>query len=668
MKKVLHISILILFFPFFSYGQDIIQPVKVDSIDASGFNEKTATEILSHDETLFTPVSNFDSTKTINYWRITERTGERVIGRPDTTLTDYFNRTNVEGMGIAVAYPGNLGLPLESRIFFDRPDRSNFIFLDPYYGYAQAPDKFDFITTRIPYSRISYQTAGSRETKEERLLAAMSVSFGKKLNIGFDMDYLYARGYYNSQAAKHMEWVIYGSYIADRHQLHVFINPADYTNAENGGITNDDYISHPERTERNVQTRSIPTNFQDTWNHIKGTRYYLNYHYNLGFERTISDTIQQFIPVSSIIYTFDYTDKKRNFYTEDTDNLDNFYDNRDFLKTDLAANDSTSYWSLRNTVGLSMREGFSSWAKFDLTAFLTQDLRSYSLMDTVPLPLEKSQSSTYIGGELAKRTGKILRYDAQGSFGVIGYNLGDYNVSGNIETRIPVLKDTAAVKVSGAFKNLAPTFYENTYHSKYFWWDKNFSKVRKVYLGGSIDIPHTKTNLNVGVENITNYIYFDETGYPKQHSGDIQVLAATLQQNIKLGGLHWDNQFVYQTTSDQNVLPLPDLSLYSSLYFQFKVAKVLTIQMGGNLHYFSKYYSPTYEPATQQFRLQKEKKVGEYPLINGFVNCHLKQTRFFIEFYNLSSSFISPPEYFSMPHYPLNPQVFKMGLSIDFHN
>jgi len=334
-------------------------------------------------------------------------------------------------------------------------------------------------------------------------------------------------------------------------------------------------------------------------------------------------------------------------------------------------NDSTSYFSFKNTFGLSLREGFSDWAKFDLTAYVMHDIRQFTMMDTTIVPAVADQYSTYIGGELAKRTGKILRYNAQGSLGILGYNLGDFNLSGTIETRIPFLNDTASVSATGTIKNFSPTFYENHYHSRYFWWDKSFGKIKKVYFGGKITIPHTLSECSLGVENLSNYIYFDGTGYPQQYGGNIQVLALNIRQDVNWKALHWENQVVYQTSSEPDILPLPFISAYSSLFFQFVIAKVLTIQMGVNAHYWTSYYSPTYEPATQQFKLQPEDtkiKVGDYPLIGGFLNCHLKQTRFFLQYYNLGSSFISPPEYFSMPHYPVNPPGLRIGLSIDFIN
>ena len=147
---------LLLSFPLQIFGQDTI-PVQVAS-----------------------PV---DTAQRINYWTITSQTGEMIPAIPDTVLTDYFNRTHAEGMGVSVAYLGNLGSPMESRVFFEREDCSDFLFFDPFWAYAKRPDKFLFVNTKVPYTNVSYQTAGSRQTKEERFQALLTFNAGKKLKI-----------------------------------------------------------------------------------------------------------------------------------------------------------------------------------------------------------------------------------------------------------------------------------------------------------------------------------------------------------------------------------------------------------------------------------------------------------------------------------------------------
>ncbi|MDR0795071.1 MAG: putative porin, partial [Tannerella sp.] len=108
--------------------------------------------------------------------------------------------------------------------------------------------------------------------------------------------------------------------------------------------------------------------------------------------------------------------------------------------------------------------------------------------------------------------------------------------------------------------------------------------------------------------------------------------------------------------------------VYSNLYVAFTLVKVLSVQLGVDVHYHTSYHAPYYEPATQQFHVQDKIKTGNYPLINAYANFHLKQARFFVSGYNLGTLFINHPAYFSMPHYPLNPMVIKMGVSVMFNN
>ena len=69
-----------------------------------------------------------------------------------------------------------------------------------------------------------------------------------------------------------------------------------------------------------------------------------------------------------------------------------------------------------------------------------------------------------------------------------------------------------------------------------------------------------------------------------------------------------------------------------------------------------------------KFYNQKEKEVGNYPIATVYANMHLKQTRFFVMFYNVGTKVFKKNEYFSLPNYPVNPFMLKMGLSVDLHN
>lgn len=194
--------------------------------------------------------------------------------------------------------------------------------------------------------------------------------------------------------------------------------------------------------------------------------------------------------------------------------------------------------------------------------------------------------------------------------------------------------------------------------------------VQHFYAGAKIDLESTRTQLSGGIESIQNFVYFNSRSYPEQYSRNLQVISLRLKQDVKYRAFGWENEAAYQLSSNKDVLPLPALSVYSNMYLVFKLAKVLTVQIGANVYYNTAYYAPYYEPASQQFRLQDEEnrvKVGNYPLINAYVNFHLKQARFFVMGYNLSQKFVSP-NYFSLAHYPLDPMVLKMGIAVTFNN
>ena len=171
----------------------------------------------------------------------------------------------------------------------------------------------------------------------------------------------------------------------------------------------------------------------------------------------------------------------------------------------------------------------------------------------------------------------------------------------------------------------------------------------------------------MSVENLTKYIYFDNLALPSQYSGNIQVLAVNLKQDFHVGALTLENNVVYQISSQPGVLPLPDLTLFHNLYVSTKWFSVLSIQLGTNVRYHTAYFAPTYMPATGQFYTQSTTKIGNYPVLNVYLNFHLKRTRFFVEYYHVNNFFMNGA-YFSMPNYPINPHIMKIGLSWNFYD
>lgn len=629
-------------------------------------------------------------------WELLPPLGLHEPSTIDTLLYNYAQRSVPSEQSIAWASTGNLGASGINMIYFDRPKTSDFFFRDAIQNWLPMQGNHRFYNTRIPMTLLSYNTGGGKENKQDRLQATFSGNVNKKLQIGANVDYLYSKGSYSNEAVKNMMWGVSGSYIGDRYECQTFFNHYNGLMQMNGGITNDLYITDPAELQggqTSIDAKSIPTNLSGARTRMKGQEFYMNHRYKVGFWRDLPplDSIQpdtvirrEFVPVSSFIWTFDYSDATHIFYNKASSDAGNFFEN--YYLNKASSNDPTSYWSLRNSIGISLLEGFNKWAKAGLSAYLTHEIRHYKQgIDSIPIvgeerpegltpyPFETkvaskdSQNLLWVGAQLTKQQGKFLRYEATAKIGLVGEASGELDLNGRIATNFKLFGDTVSVSAYGLFANEAVPYLLKNYTSNHFIWKNDFEKTRRFRVGGELNIPQTATYLNVGVENLQNAIYFNNRCLPEQNGGSVQVFSASLHQNFQVGILHWNNKVTYQTSSDQAVIPLPKIAVYSNLFIRFRVAKVLHVDFGIDCDYYTKYYAPNFQPATMGFCSQQDIKIGNYPFMNLYANMKLKRARFYVMMSHVNQG-MTGKNYFALPHYPMNPRRFQMGVSVDFAN
>lgn len=627
----------------------------------------------------------------VSAWRVVGPLGSRVEATVDTLHTNYAQEMVPSGVSDAYACTGNYAAPGYNLIFDDRAPISPFFFRDAMRAWLPSQHNTLFYNTHIPMTLLSYTTGGSKETTQDRLKGVFSGNINEKAQVGALIDFPYSKGSYNYQAAKNFIWGFSGSYIGDRYEFQGYYNQYHGVNKENGGITNDLYITDPAEIQGGstvVDTKSIPTNLTAATNRLNGGELWLNNKYKLGFwkehyHEEYEDSIvgREFVPVTAFIWTLKYNHNSHQFTNKSAANDHEFW--KDTYLSYGFTDDKTDYWQLSNTLGISLLEGFNKYAQAGLSAFVTHEVRSYKqTVDSIPLindiagltpyPYDKKiaprkkEHFMWIGAQLTRQQGHILNYDATAQIGVVGRAAGELKLDGNVYTRIKLLGDTVTVRAFGAFHNTTPEYLLENYVSNHFIWHNNFGKTRRYRVGGELNIPHTHTYIMAGVENVQNYIYFNQHALPTQFGGNVQVFTARLHQNFHWRALHWDNRITYQTTSNDVVIPLPQLAVYSNLYVTFKVA-TLFVQAGVDCDYYTKYKAVDYQPATMTFYNQREIECGNYPWMNLYINFKLSKTRFYIMMSHINKG-LTDDNYFSMPHYPLNPRRFQMGVSIDFAN
>jgi len=625
-------------------------------------------------------------------WRIIQPLGLRERAPLDTLLYNCHLSSVPSSLSPAFATTGNQASVGKDMIFMQSEPMSDFFFRDAKRFWIPDTRTMRFFNTRIPMTILGYNTGGGREIAQDYLRMLFSGNIDSRSQIGALLNYPYSKGSYENQAAKGMTWGLSGSYMGDRYEFQGFFNAYNMINKENGGITDDLYIIDPAQLQGGVSSinpKSIPTNLSAAHSRVKGKQFFMNHRYKVGHwreQRDENDSIisREYIPVSSFIWTLDYKDSAHRFSNSDSGQED-YWENHYFSTA--ATSDVTRYNSLRNTLGISLLEGFNKYAKAGLAAFVTHEVRHYfQTADTVaisgedrpenisPYPFaqkpahRQTENLLYVGAQLTKQQGSILNYEATVNLGLAGPAAGEIKADGNITTRIRLLGDTVSLKAYGNFSNTSAPYLMNEYISNHFAWHNEFDKIRRLRFGGILNLPHTGTNIDVGAENLQNYIYFGPDCLPAQYGGSLQVFSVSLRQDFQWRALNWRNTLVYQTSSNDDVLPLPKLAVYSNLFLNFRVAKVLEVQFGVDLDYYTRYYAPGYQPSTMSFYNQKEVKCGNYPFMNAYVNMKLSRARFFVLFSHVNQGMFGGNDYFSLPHYPLNPRRFQMGVIVDFVN
>ena len=225
--------------------------------------------------------------KGIKVWTVDTRFGDRRLAVPDTVPHMFMNSIFTTGMRGEYNTTGNLGAPRINRIVIDRAETGQFIFTQPYDFVVTPVDQFHFTNTLSPFTNIAFNTAGNRTNGEDHLTAKFGVNAGKKLGVGFKFDYLYGRGYYQNQSASHFNYTTYGSYLGDQYQAHLLLSTNHQKVAENGGISDDNNIVHPESYSDNYETSEIPTALSQHWNRNDNQHVFLTHRYNIGFNRKV---------------------------------------------------------------------------------------------------------------------------------------------------------------------------------------------------------------------------------------------------------------------------------------------------------------------------------------------------------------------------------------------
>lgn len=599
-----------------------------------------------------------------------------IVELPLDTLIGSFHRyKRTEKISPFFQHLGNYGLPYVETDFFDRPlDPENFIYRHLRYYMHYAANK-RYIDTHVPFTELKWTYAGERDQAEQTLGVRHSQNVNPFLNIGLDLDIIYSLGQYSYQKSDDRAFTLHSSYTGKKYQAFASWSINNLMANENGGVSDPGALSE-------YDTDDVPVNLgglNEAKSTIKNMNLQLIQKYTIGKGgKTYGADSLKNEQEDGLSGTFSHIleyEKGSRFYLDNNPGS-GFYDTI-YINNDVTF-DSLYARVMRNTLrfDFSTRES----ARFQLGIGIGLANEQNVFFQIMPTHEEEitadslrwARGSNAALGTLFGKIGAKLEWHADGKLYLSGLRAGDFEVKGRINKSFNEEDKKSELELRGNIHNAGPSWWMNNWGGNHFEWTNDFNKELRINIGGSFEYPGIGLDAGIDYALITNMLYFDNRAMPAQHDAAVSVIAARLNKNFSLWKLRFDNNLLFQKSSNSNVLDLPLVSARTAFYFDHEFYFAVTdgrlqTQLGFEAEYKTAYYSYAYMPATGAFYNQREIRTGNYPVINVFANIKLKRTRIFVSFDHVNHG-LTGYDYFASPNYPMTIRMFKYGLAWTFYN
>lgn len=619
-------------------------------------------------------------------------TGARI----DTSFADYETYNPLLRQTLTAQTLGNIGSSAQSNNYFDRSfDPDQFLFEKNYKYFGKWAKDIHFYNTTKPFTLLEYGQWFNNKPKGESWLKVLHTqNVNPTLNWGFSYGSIASQGKYLNQEAKDNSLNLFASYNVDRYDLWFTIGKNKFTNQENGGLLYPSDITNPD-----LKPENLPVWFEGTSAETKNSFAVIAHQYKFGKwikVREKNEEFQKFIPQFTLMHTFDFTDNSRYFQEVEPNPFNDYSDSRG--KVYFYGNTNTPYIKeTKGTTALPSTQDKSGMKRvtnmfylksveapdrkytFGKQAYIGNDIiKVYypreelvytPAMQQPPLGLTQPHhlTNTFVGGSIFRSEGKFWNWNTSGRYYIQGYRFGDFDLSGQIDKPIKSSKDTSFVKINASMTNTTPDYFYNHFYSNHFKWDNNFNRTYELKLGAEYDNPYRRFKAGAKYSIVTNYMYWDEASLPAQASSEFSVAQIYLKKDFVFGGLNILNSVLYQKSTTEKYIHVPEVSMRNTIFIQGVYAKVLTFQFGADFRYDTEYYADYYSPALGMFYVQDKEKIGGFPWLDAFVNLKIKRTRFYVKYSNIGTKIVKSG-YYTTPGYAAQVATASFGLSWTFYD
>ena len=586
----------------------------------------------------------------------------------DTLMDGIQNYNYIFKKNISNTYLGNFPSPYLSNIFITRETVQDFYPLTSIRAFLFKPEDALNYNTTTPFTRLKYFTGGGKGRAENLLDIWHVQNIRPYWSAGVRYNLISSDGRYMDQKAKAYNFSVFSTYEKERTVLSLFINQNNGHFKENGGVKDRSYVTD----STNQKAENIPVKLQgnEAGNHYRNTNFQLQGQYNIGKAKTvINNNDTSYAYPAKAVFNF-RAEGNEHIYKEQSINFD-FYPHTYFDSTftyDKVANkifDVSAKFVLNEHPKYKYLPGL--YAGLDFRQENYNQRTAYDSVTNTQSYGKDNYSGTYItAGIFNVDTSALLNYDVAGRLCVLGHYLGNFKVNGFIRQalqrhRTTYLQADATVEL----QSVNPFF--DRYVGNHDIWENDFKAIKTIKVEGRYINKRLRTELGAGLTNIFSYVYFDTAAMPQQTSKTLMILTAWAQENFRAGNFYFDQTVYFQKSTQEDILSLPAISVYSHNYYQnYLFKKALQLQIGFDVFYNTKFYADDYMPSIMQFYNQRVRKTGNYPKIDVFLDLHIKRAMIFVKYEHVNYHLKTHGEFFSALDYPINPGMLKFGIQWDF--
>ncbi len=578
----------------------------------------------------------------------------QVFNHDDTLLGYQFMQYDpARRTGDEWVHLGNLGSAARPILFTPQRNTGLDLGLHSYDLYKKSFSRIRLYQLNTPITQLFFTQGRGQENS--MIQGLLSRNFSKGLHANIDYQRINHLGIYRHQKNRNTALTATLWYQHPRQKWDLFLSYV-YNKIEaedNGGVLNVESLKSIGNNPATEGNRGVVDVFLDqakTRNRENGVELKLNYY----LDKIPLDTMSSIAKTQLIESSISYVSQDLISFDSSIDSIyysNYFIDDRGLRRSmslDQFSIDFSYAWRFNDSS--YFRPFVKAGLRYDRN-ILTEDLH------------ESTINNLHLFGEFNKKLwpGAEVQASMKSYFAA---NAGDLELSGKILQRIR--KNLLIGSMS--IQRFKPNRIEQQLliNNEDFWVNSFKNPSYLLWSGQWINEMH---HWKIGFNNylLNNWIYFDETKRPLQFDNTEVVLSFYVQKLFKFGKWRSYHYLLFQDASNASI-PLPSLYVKNAIYLSTYIFKnAMLFQPGLDLRWNSNYQAPGYFPLTNQFYNQSNIEVGEYPLLDVFVNFKVSSFRAFVKMENITS-YLTDEVYIQHAIYPYFDASFRLGINWQLRN